>query len=70
MSFKTTRNWVVNQDYIKGQLVYFVENLITGERCGEFDWQARAQEFANQLNAGDIRVSQISNGHFGRKETI
>lgn len=56
MSFKTTRNWVVNQDYIKGQLVYFVENLITGERVGEFDWQARAQEFADQLNSGDAHV--------------
>ena len=62
-------SWIVMQDYIKGRLSYLVENTETGERCGEFDWQARAQEFADQLNAGDIRVSQISNGHFGRKET-
>lgn len=61
--------WYVTQDYIKGRLSYLVENTETGERCGEFDWQARAQEFADQLNAGDIRVSQASNGHFGRKET-
>ena len=62
--------WIVTQDYIKGRLSYLVENTETGERCGEFDWQARAQEFADQLNAGDIRVSQVSNGRFGRKETI
>ena len=62
-------SWIVTQDYIKGRLSYLVENTETGERCGEFDWQARAQEFADQLNAGYIRVSQVSNGHFGRKET-
>ena len=62
--------WIVMQDYIKGSLTYLVENTETGERVGEFDWQARAQEFADQLNVGDIRVSQVSNGHFGRKETI
>lgn len=62
-------SWIVTQDYIKGRLSYLVEDTETGERCGEFDWQARAQEFADQLNAGDIRVSQVSNGHFGRKET-
>ena len=61
-------SWIVTQDYIKGRLSYLVENTETGERVGEFDWQARAQEFADQLNAGDIRVSQVSNGHFGRKE--
>ena len=59
--------WIVTQDYIKGRLSYLVENTETGERVGEFDWQARAQEFADRLNAGDIRVSQVSNGHFGRK---
>lgn len=42
--------WIVTQDYIKGQLVYLVENTVTGERRGEFDWQARAQEFADELN--------------------
>ena len=62
-------SWHVTQDYIRGSLTYLVENAETGERVGEFDWQARAQEFADQLNSGDIRVSQVSNGHFGRKET-
>ena len=61
-------SWIVTQDYIKGSLTYLVENLETGERVGEFDWQARAQEFANQLNAGDIRVAQTNKGHFGRKD--
>lgn len=27
-----------------------VEHSVTGERKGRFDWQARAQEFANELN--------------------
>lgn len=53
--------WIVTQDYIKGQLVYLVENSATGERRGEFDWQARAQEFADELNrrekAHDLLVS-------------
>ena len=42
--------WIVTQDYVKGQLVYLVENSVTGERRGMFDWQARAQEFADELN--------------------
>lgn len=61
-------NWIVTQDYIKGRLTYLVMNTATDERVGEFDWQARAQEFADQLNAGDIRVAQTNKGHFGRKE--
>ena len=51
-------SWIVTQDYIKGSLSYLVENSETGERIGEFDWQAMAQEFADQLNAGDIRVAR------------
>lgn len=53
--------WIVTQDYIKGQLVYLVEHTVTGERRGEFDWQARAQEFADELNrrekAHDLFIS-------------
>ena len=62
--------WIVTQDYIKGNLTYLVENTETGERCGEFDWQARAQEFADQLNSGDIYISPSDRGHFRRKETV
>ena len=42
--------WIVTQDYICGELFYIVENSVTGERKGTFDWQARAQEFADELN--------------------
>ena len=53
--------WIVTQDYVKGQLVYLVENSVTGERRGMFDWQARAQEFADELNreekAHDLFIS-------------
>lgn len=42
--------WIVTQDYIRGVLCYLVEHSETGERRGTFDWQARAQEFANELN--------------------
>ena len=42
--------WIVTQDYIRGELCYLVEHSETGERRGTFDWQARAQEFANELN--------------------
>ena len=42
--------WIVTQDYIRGELCYMVEHSVTGERKGTFDWQARAQEFANELN--------------------
>ena len=62
-------SWIVTQDYIKGRLSYLVENTETGERCGEFDWQARAQEFADQLNVGDIRVSGHERSASLKKET-
>lgn len=42
--------WIVTQDYIRGELVYLIEHTVTGERRGMFDWQAMAQEFADQLN--------------------
>ncbi len=42
--------WIVTQDYIKGELWYLVVNTKTGEQRGKFDWQARAQEFADELN--------------------
>ena len=42
--------WIVTQDYIRGELCYMVEHSVTRERKGRFDWQARAQEFANELN--------------------
>lgn len=42
--------WIVTQDYIRGELCYMVEHSETGERRGMFDWQAHAQEFADELN--------------------
>lgn len=45
--------WIVTQDYIRGELCYMVEHSETGERKGTFDWQARAQEFADELNKED-----------------
>ena len=42
--------WIVTQDYIRGELCYMVEHSVTGERRGTFDWQAHAQEFADELN--------------------
>lgn len=51
--------WIVTQDYVKGQLVYLVENSVTGERRGEFDWQAIAQEFADELNIEERRPARI-----------
>ena len=45
--------WGVTQDYIRGELVYLVENRKTGERVGMFDWQAHAQEFADVKNRED-----------------
>ena len=62
-------SWIVTQDYIKGSLTYLVENTETGERCGEFDWQARAQEFADQLNAGDIMICKTERSASLRKDT-
>lgn len=48
--------WIVTQDYIRGVLCYLVEHSETGERRGEFDWQAQAQEFADYLNAAEIKT--------------
>lgn len=63
-------SWFVTQDYVEGRLSYLVENTETGERVGEFDWHARAQEFANQLNAGEVRVVSHSERSASlRKET-
>ena len=63
-------SWIVTQDYIKGRLSYLVENTETGERCGEFDWQARAQEFADQLNKGDAHVVSHFKGYSERSASL
>lgn len=63
-------SWIVTQDYIKGSLTYLVENTETGERCGEFDWQARAQEFADQLNSGDAHVVSHFKGYLERSASL
>ncbi len=63
-------SWIVTQDYIKGTLTYLVENLITGERVGEFDWQARAQEFADTLNSGDAHVVSHFKGYSERSASL
>lgn len=63
-------SWIVTQDYIKGRLSYLVENTETGERVGEFDWQARAQEFANVLNSGDARVVSHFKGYSERSASL
>lgn len=62
--------WIVTQDYIKGRLTYLVENLESGERVGEFDWQARAQEFADQLNSGEAHVVSHFKGYSERSESL
>ena len=62
--------WIVTQDYIHGKLTYLVENRETGERVGEFEWQANAQEFANQLNAGDAHVISHFRGYHERSESL
>ena len=62
--------WIVTQDYIKGSLTYLVENTETGERVGEFDWQARAQEFADQLNSGDAHVVSHFKGYLERSASL
>ena len=63
-------SWIVTQDYIRGKLTYLVENRETGERVGEFDWQARAQEFANVLNSGDAHVVSHFKGYSERSESL
>lgn len=42
--------WTVTSGFVKGVLIYFVENKITGERRGQFDCEKWAQEMANELN--------------------
>ena len=53
--------WMVTQDYIRGELVYLVENSVTGERIGMFDWKARAQEFADVKNREEQNDKRGSN---------
>ena len=47
--------WIVTCDYVRGILTYFVENTVTGERRGQFDCEPWAQEFANELNKGNVK---------------
>lgn len=47
--------WIVTCDYVRGVLTYFVENKETGERKGQFDCEPWAQEFADELNKGNVR---------------
>jgi hypothetical protein len=47
--------WIVAQAYIYGELCYTVENSVTGERKGIFDWQALAQKFADELNKEETK---------------
>ena len=42
--------WIVTTDYVKGELVYFVESKLTGERRGQFDCETWASEMARELN--------------------
>ena len=42
--------WIVTCEMVRGVLSYFVENSLTGERCGSFDCEPWAQEMANELN--------------------
>ena len=42
--------WIVTTDYVKGQLTYFVESKLTGERRGQFDCETWASEMARELN--------------------
>ena len=62
--------WIVTQDYIRGRLSYLVENTETGERCGEFDWQTSAQQFADQLNSGDVHAVSHFKGYAERSESL
>lgn len=50
--------WKVTSDYVKGVLMYFVENTETGERRGMFDCERWAQEMADELN----RQRGVKNG--------
>lgn len=42
--------WIVTTDYVKGELTYFVESTLTGERRGQFDCETWASEMARELN--------------------
>lgn len=42
--------WIVTTDYVRGELTYFVENKLTGERRGQFDCETWAFEMARELN--------------------
>lgn len=42
--------WTVTSDFVRGELMYFVEHTVTGERKGMFDCQPWAEEFASELN--------------------
>ena len=42
--------WIVTTDYVKGELTYFVESALTGERRGQFDCETWASEMARELN--------------------
>ena len=42
--------WIVTTDYVRGELVYFVESKLTGERRGQFDCETWASEMARELN--------------------
>ena len=46
--------WIVTCDYVRGELTYFVEHKITGERRGSFDCEPWAQEMADELNREEI----------------
>ena len=46
--------WTVTSDFVRGELMYFVEHIVTGERKGMFDCQPWAEEFARELNRQEI----------------
>ena len=52
--------WTVTSDFVRGELTYFVEHIITGERKGMFDCQPWAEEFARELNRQEIVRKEVS----------
>ena len=42
--------WTVTTDYVRGELTYFVDSTLTGERRGQFDCETWASEMARELN--------------------
>ena len=61
--------WTVTSDYVRGELTYFVEHIITGERKGMFDCQPWAEEFARELNRQEVESGQSRNdGRCGDSE--